>query len=68
MICSSKVIFSSYASQDVEVPEGICESLRAAEVEVWFDQSELVGGDAWAQKIRKQIQECILPDGRMPIR
>jgi hypothetical protein len=27
---------------------------------VWFDQSELVGGDAWDQKIRRQIKECAL--------
>ena len=37
-----------------------CEALRAAGVEVWFDQSELVGGDAWDAKIRKQIAECAL--------
>ena len=26
----------------------------------WFDQSELRGGDAWDQKIRKQIHDCAL--------
>ncbi len=31
-----------------------------AGVEVWFDQSELRGGDAWDQKIRDQIQTCAL--------
>jgi hypothetical protein len=29
----------------------ICEELRAAGIEVWFDQSELRGGDAWDQPI-----------------
>ncbi len=29
-------------------------------MEVWFDQSELRGGDAWDAKIRKQIKECAL--------
>jgi len=29
-------------------------------VEVWFDQSELVGGDAWDAKIRGQIKACAL--------
>jgi TolB-like protein/Flp pilus assembly protein TadD len=29
-------------------------------VEVWFDQSELRGGDAWDANIRKQIKECAL--------
>ena len=28
--------------------------------EVWFDQSELRGGDAWDQSIRKQIKNCAL--------
>src|ERR1019366_760678 len=29
-------------------------------VEVWFDQNELRGGDAWDQKIRRQIGDCTL--------
>ncbi|MFZ5496476.1 MAG: TIR domain-containing protein [Verrucomicrobiota bacterium] len=55
-----KAVFLSYASQDSEAAKKICDALRAAGVEVWFDQSELVGGDAWDQKIRKQIKECAL--------
>src|SRR5262249_52310907 len=27
---------------------------------VWFDQSELRGGDAWDRQIRKQIHDCAL--------
>ena len=38
----------------------MCEALRARGVEVWFDQNELVGGDAWDTKIKKQIRECAL--------
>src|SRR5882757_9692385 len=57
---SSKAVFLSYASQDAAAAKRICEALRAAGVEVWFDQSELVGGDAWDAKIRKQIKECAL--------
>ncbi len=53
-------VFISYASQDAEAAKRICEALRAAGVEVWFDQSELRGGDAWDQKIRRQIKECAL--------
>ncbi len=53
-------VFLSYASQDAEAAKRICDALRGAGVEVWFDQSELVGGDAWDQKIRKQIKECAL--------
>ena len=57
---SGKAVFLSYASQDAEAAKRICAALRAAGLEVWFDQSELVGGDAWDSKIRKQIKECAL--------
>jgi TolB-like protein/Tfp pilus assembly protein PilF len=53
-------VFLSYASQDAQAAQRICEALRAAGVEVWFDQSELRGGDAWDQSIRKQIKTCAL--------
>src|ERR1022692_1132895 len=53
-------VFLSYASQDAEAARRICEALRAARVEVWFDQSEIRGGDAWDQSIRRQIKECAL--------
>lgn len=56
----SKAVFLSYASQDADAARKICEALRAAGVEVWFDQNELVGGDAWDQKIRRHIKECTL--------
>ena len=54
----SRAIFLSYASQDAEAAQRICEALRAAGIEVWFDQSELRGGDAWDAAIRKQIKAC----------
>jgi hypothetical protein len=47
----SQAVFLSYASQDAEVARRICDVLRAARVEVWFDQSELRGGDAWDASI-----------------
>ena len=53
-------VFLSYASQDAEPARKICDALRAAGIEVWFDQSELRGGDAWDRQIRKQIQDCAL--------
>jgi Flp pilus assembly protein TadD len=56
----SGAVFLSYASQDAEAAKRICEALRAAGIEVWFDQSELRGGDAWDAKIRRQIKECAL--------
>ena len=57
---TSPAIFLSYASQDAETARRICDALRAAGLEVWFDQSELRGGDAWDASIRKQIKECAL--------
>ena len=54
----SKAVFLSYASQDAEAAKRICEALRAASIDVWFDQSELRGGDAWDASIRKQIKTC----------
>ena len=53
-------VFLSYASQDAEAAKRICEALRAAGIEVWFDQSELRGGDAWDQKIRRELHDCAL--------
>jgi hypothetical protein len=56
----SHAVFLSYASQDAEAALKICEALRAAGIQVWFDLSELRGGDAWDQSIRKQIKTCAL--------
>jgi TolB-like protein/Tfp pilus assembly protein PilF len=56
----SQAVFLSYASQDAAAARAVCESLRAAGVEVWFDQSELRGGDVWDQTIRRQIRDCAL--------
>ncbi|MBV8306424.1 MAG: TIR domain-containing protein, partial [Gammaproteobacteria bacterium] len=53
-------VFLSYASQDAETAQMICVALRAAGIEVWLDQSELRGGDAWDHSIREQIQACAL--------
>ena len=53
-------MFLSYASQDGDAVRRICETLQAAGIEVWFDQSELRGGDAWDRRIREQIRNCRL--------
>jgi len=55
-----QAVFLSYTSEDAEVARRICDSCRAAGLEVWFDQSELHGGDAWDQQIRRQIRDCAL--------
>jgi serine/threonine-protein kinase len=56
----SRAVFLSYASQDADAARRIAEALRAAGVEVWFDETELRGGDAWDVKIRGQISSCAL--------
>ena len=53
-------VFISYASKDAVAALRIAVALRAAGVEVWFDQNELGGGDAWDRKIRAQIGACAL--------
>ena len=53
-------VFLSYASQDADAARRICYALRAAGIEVWFDESDLRGGDAWDRKIRDQIHDCRL--------
>jgi TolB-like protein/Tfp pilus assembly protein PilF len=57
---STPTVFISYASQDAGAAQNVCRALRAAGIEVWFDQSELRGGDVWDQSIRKQIKTCAL--------
>lgn len=55
---TTKAVFISYASQDIDAARRVAEALRSGGIEVWFDQDELVGGDAWDTKIRRQIGEC----------
>jgi len=57
---TGKAVFLSYASQDAEAAQHLCSALRAAGIEVWFDQSELRGGDTWDALIRRQIKGCYL--------
>jgi TolB-like protein/Tfp pilus assembly protein PilF len=57
---SKKAVFLSYASEDADAAQRICAALRGAGIEVWFDQSELAGGDAWDRQITRQIRECAL--------
>ncbi|MSU48105.1 MAG: toll/interleukin-1 receptor domain-containing protein [Opitutus sp.] len=55
-----RAVFISYAHEDTAVVQRLAEALRAAGVEVWFDQSELRGGDAWDADIRAQVEACAL--------
>jgi TolB-like protein len=51
-------VFISYASEDRAAARALRDTLTAAGLEVWYDENELVGGDAWDQKIRRQIRDC----------
>ncbi|HUN70741.1 MAG TPA: toll/interleukin-1 receptor domain-containing protein [Steroidobacteraceae bacterium] len=57
-------VFLSYASEDRRAAQLIRDTLPGFGMEVWYDESDLVGGDAWDQKIRRQIREC---DYFMPV-
>ena len=59
-VTPSRAVFLSYASEDVAAAQRIADALRAAGIEVWFDRSELRGGEAWDRQIRRQIHECAL--------
>src|SRR5215469_12979024 len=54
------VVFLSYASEDAAAAERIATALRNGGIEVWFDKSELRGGDAWDRQIRQRIHDCRL--------
>src|SRR5215469_12609571 len=51
-------VFLSYASEDRLAAQTLKEALAAFGLDVWYDESGLDGGDAWDQKIRRQIREC----------
>jgi hypothetical protein len=57
-------LFVSYASEDREAARRLRDALEAAGLDVWYDENELGGGDAWDQKIRRQIRDC---DYFMPV-
>ena len=57
---AAAAVFLSYASEDTPAAERIATALRTAGIEVWFDRSELRGGDAWDRSIRQRIRECRL--------
>ena len=60
MSWGSKAVFLSYASEDATIAARVADALMAAGIEVWFDQSELRGGDAWDRRIRREIRDCAL--------
>jgi len=51
-------VFISYASSDRVAARALRDCLVEAGLEVWFDEEELGGGEAWDAKIRNQIRTC----------
>jgi hypothetical protein len=51
-------VFLSYASEDRQAARLLRDALPAYGLDVWYDESEIGGGEAWDQKIRRQIREC----------
>lgn len=57
-------VFISYASDDRAAARVLRDAINQAGLEAWYDESELGGGDAWDQKIRRQTRDC---DYFMPV-
>src|SRR5258708_15349392 len=51
-------VFVSYASSDRAAARALRDTLTAAGLEVWLDEDELGGGEAWDARIRNQIRTC----------
>ena len=51
-------VFISYASADRVAARELRDHLEAAGLDVWLDEEELAGGEAWDTKIRNQIRTC----------
>jgi hypothetical protein len=63
-IAPKPTLFLSYASEDRTAVRQLRDALTTAGLDVWYDENELGGGDAWDAKIRRQIREC---DYFMPV-
>lgn len=57
-------LFISYASEDRVAARLLRDAIGAHGIDVWYDEDELSGGDAWDQKIRQRIRAC---DFFMPV-
>ena len=53
-------IFISYASEDRERAAALASALVAAKLPVWFDRSDLQGGDRYEEMIRRGIEGASL--------
>jgi hypothetical protein len=60
---ANQAVFLSYASsrsRRTEAARRICDTLRAAAVDVCFDRNELVGGDAWDARCARSFELGVL--------
>ncbi|MBL9201953.1 MAG: TIR domain-containing protein [Opitutaceae bacterium] len=51
---SSQAVFLSYASRDAAAARRLCDALRAAGLEVWFDQSALAGARVASRRLARE--------------
>ena len=52
-------LFLSYASEDRTIAERIQRAL-GKDIDCWFDQQQLIGGDDWESKIIRNVNACSL--------
>ncbi|MEO7412191.1 MAG: toll/interleukin-1 receptor domain-containing protein [Opitutaceae bacterium] len=59
---AAKAVFISYAEGSA-ASKRLCEALREARIEVWFDANELRGGDEWDASIKRRFASarCFSP-------
>lgn len=55
---NAPTLFLSYSSEDREAARRLRDAISELGLQVWYDEDELTGGDAWDQKIRERIRRC----------
>jgi hypothetical protein len=53
-------VFLSYASEDEAEVRRLREALDEKKLPVWFDKEQLIGGNDWNDKIRRNVRSCSL--------
>lgn len=53
-----KQVFFSYSRKDLGFVEKLAEDLQQAGYDVWYDLSDIEGGDRWASEIQNAIDNC----------
>jgi actin-like ATPase involved in cell morphogenesis/uncharacterized protein YlaN (UPF0358 family) len=51
-------VFLSYAREDLEFAQKLCDELRRNGISVWLDENKLLGGEHWIATIREEISRC----------